>query len=76
MIANTLARSGVGLLRIVDRDFLETNNLQRQVLFDEEDVAAGLPKAIAAAAKLRKINSQITIEPLVTDVDSHERRAS
>ncbi|MBI3839384.1 MAG: ThiF family adenylyltransferase [Planctomycetia bacterium] len=69
VIANTLARSGVGFLRVVDRDFLETNNLQRQVLFDEEDVAAGLPKAIAAAAKLRKINSQITIEPLVTDVD-------
>src|SRR5438876_11902476 len=59
VIANTLTRSGVGHLRIVDRDFLELNNLQRQVLFDEEDVAAGLPKAIAAAAKLRKINSQI-----------------
>jgi adenylyltransferase/sulfurtransferase len=69
VIANTLARSGVGFLRIVDRDFLETNNLQRQVLFDESDVAAELPKAIAAAAKLAKINSQITIEPLVTDVD-------
>ena len=54
VIANTLARGGVGYLRIVDRDFLEINNLQRQVLFDEEDVAAGLPKAIAAAAKLRK----------------------
>ena len=69
VIANTLARSGVGFLRIVDRDFLEMNNLQRQVLFDEADVAAGLPKAIAAAAKLGLINSQITIEPLVTDVD-------
>jgi molybdopterin-synthase adenylyltransferase len=69
VIANTLARSGVGMLRIVDRDFLEMNNLQRQVLFDEADVEAGLPKAIAAAAKLRKINSQVTIEPLVTDVD-------
>jgi adenylyltransferase/sulfurtransferase len=69
VIANTLARSGVGYLRIVDRDFLEMNNLQRQVLFDEEDVAAGLPKAIAAAAKLQKINSHIAIEPLVTDVD-------
>lgn len=68
VIANTLARSGVGYLRIVDRDFLETNNLQRQVLYDEQDVADGLPKAIAAAAKLRRINSQITIEPLVTDV--------
>jgi molybdopterin-synthase adenylyltransferase len=69
VIANTLARSGVGHLRIVDRDFLELNNLQRQVLFDEQDVTAGLPKAIAAAAKLRKINSQVTIEPIVTDVD-------
>jgi adenylyltransferase/sulfurtransferase len=69
VIANTLARSGVGFLRLVDRDFLETNNLQRQVLFDEEDVAAGIPKAIAAAKKLAKINSAITIEPLVTDVD-------
>lgn len=69
VLANTLGRAGVGHLRIVDRDFLELNNLQRQVLYDEEDVAAGIPKAIAAAAKLRKINSQIEIEPLVTDVD-------
>jgi len=69
VIANTLARAGVGHLRIVDRDFLELNNLQRQVLYDEADVAAGLPKAIAAANKLRQINSGITIEPLVTDVD-------
>lgn len=69
VIANTLARSGVGLLRIVDRDFVETNNLQRQVLFDEPDVAAGLPKAIAAADKLRKINSLIIVEPLVVDVN-------
>ena len=69
VIANTLARSGVGSLRIVDRDFLETNNLQRQVLFDEQDVADGLPKAIAAANKLKKINSQIVVEPIVTDVD-------
>jgi molybdopterin-synthase adenylyltransferase len=69
VLANTLGRAGVGHLRIVDRDFLELNNLQRQVLYDEEDVAAGIPKAIAASAKLRKINSQIEIEPLVTDVD-------
>jgi adenylyltransferase/sulfurtransferase len=69
VLANTLARAGVGFLRIADRDFLELNNLQRQVLFDEEDVAAGLPKAIAAANKLRRINSTITIEPVVTDVD-------
>ena len=69
VLANTLARSGVGKLRIVDRDFIELNNLQRQVLFDEDDVAANLPKAIAAANKLRRINSQIEIEPLVADVN-------
>ena len=45
VLANTLARAGVGFLRIVDRDFLEKNNLQRQVLFDEEDVSSGVPKA-------------------------------
>lgn len=69
VLANTLARAGVGRLRIVDRDFLELNNLQRQVLYDEEDVAAGIPKAIAAQAKLRKINSQIEIDAVVADVD-------
>ena len=68
VIANTLARAGVGKLRIVDRDFLELNNLQRQIIYDEEDVASGLPKAIAAANKLRRINSQIEIEPLVADI--------
>lgn len=69
VLMNTLARAGVGKLRIVDRDFLEISNLQRQVLYDEQDVAAGIPKAIAAADRLRKINSQIEIEPLVADVD-------
>jgi adenylyltransferase/sulfurtransferase len=69
VIANTLARAGVGKLRIVDRDFLELNNLQRQVLYDEADVAAGLPKAIAAANRLAKINSEIEIESIVADVD-------
>jgi len=69
VIANTLVRSGIGYVRLVDRDFLELNNLQRQVLYDEEDVAAGLPKAIAAANKLRKINSQVTVDPIVADVD-------
>jgi adenylyltransferase/sulfurtransferase len=59
----------VGQLRIVDRDFLELNNLQRQILYDEEDVAAGLPKAIAAQRKLRRINSEIEIEAHVCDVD-------
>jgi adenylyltransferase/sulfurtransferase len=64
-----LARAGVGFLRIVDRDFLETNNLQRQVLYDEQDVANQIPKAIAAQAKLRQINSEIEIEAVVADVD-------
>jgi molybdopterin-synthase adenylyltransferase len=69
VIANTLVRSGLGYVRLVDRDFLELNNLQRQVLYDEADVAAGLPKAIAATNKLRAINSQVTVDPVVTDVD-------
>ncbi|MHB8991251.1 MAG: ThiF family adenylyltransferase [Chloroflexota bacterium] len=68
-IANTMARAGVGKLTIVDRDFVELNNLQRQVMFDEEDVARSLPKAVAAAEKLRKINSQVEIVPLVADVN-------
>jgi molybdopterin-synthase adenylyltransferase len=70
VLANTLARAGVGKLRIVDRDFLELNNLQRQVLYDEADVAAALPKAVAAAEKLLRINSQIEIEPVVADVEA------
>lgn len=69
VLASTLVRAGVGMLRIVDRDFVETSNLQRQVLFDEDDVAAQLPKAIAATEKLRRVNSQIQIEPVVADVD-------
>lgn len=70
VLANTLVRSGVGFVRLVDRDFLELNNLQRQVLFDEDDVRAELPKAIAATEKLRRINSQVQIEPLVVDIDA------
>ena len=67
VLANTLARAGVGFLRIVDRDFVELNNLQRQVLFDERDVADGTPKAVAAANRLKAINSDVTIEPIVAD---------
>jgi molybdopterin/thiamine biosynthesis adenylyltransferase len=70
VMANTLARAGVGALVIVDRDFVELNNLQRQVLFDEEDVARGTPKAVAAAEKLRRVNSSIQIEGVVTDVNA------
>src|SRR3954467_1624821 len=74
VIANTLARAGVGKLRIVDRAFLELNNLQRQVLYDEDDVAAGLPKAIAAKNRLVKINSSIEIDAVVADVDHPKAR--
>jgi adenylyltransferase/sulfurtransferase len=69
-IAEQLARAGVGKIRIADRDIVELTNLQRQVLFDERDAAEGLPKAVAAANRLGKINSQITIEPRVVDVDA------
>jgi adenylyltransferase/sulfurtransferase len=69
VLANHLARAGVGSIRIIDRDFIETHNLQRQVLFDEQDVADNLPKAEAASRKLRAINSAINIEPVVTDID-------
>ena len=64
-----LARAGIGYLKIIDRDFLELNNLQRQILFDENDIKEGLPKAIAAKRKLNKINSNITVEALVEDVN-------
>ncbi len=69
IIANHLARAGAGMIRIVDRDFVELNNLQRQVLFDEEDIRRNLPKAVAAKEKLEKINSSIKVEALVTDVN-------
>ncbi len=68
VLANHLARAGVGHLRLVDRDFIELNNLQRQTLYDEDDVAAMLPKAVAAGRRLRRINSQIEIEDVVADV--------
>ena len=69
VLVNTLARAGVGFIRIVDRDFIEFNNLQRQVLFDEDDIKENLPKAVAAERKIKKINSQIQIEAIVSDVN-------
>src|SRR5437588_4765673 len=69
VLANVLVRAGVGHVRIVDRDFIETHNLQRQVLFDEHDVSENLPKAEAAARKLSAINSSVYVEPVVTDID-------
>jgi adenylyltransferase/sulfurtransferase len=68
MIASTLCRAGVGTLRLVDRDFLEISNLQRQFLFSEKDVDSGLPKAIAAKQRLESINSNVTIDAYVEDV--------
>ena len=69
VLANTLVRAGVGHVRIIDRDFVEPSNLQRQVLFDESDVTNNLPKAEAAATKLRQINSGVTVEAIVADID-------
>lgn len=70
MLANNMCRAGVGRVVIADRDFVELSNLQRQILFDEEDVAGHLPKAVAAANKLRRINSEIQIEALVEDINA------
>lgn len=66
--AELLARAGVGRLRLADRDIVEENNLQRQMLYDEKDVAARLPKTEAAVRRLQEINSSIDIEGLVIDV--------
>ena len=68
VIAEQLARAGVGLLRIADRDVVELTNLQRQVLFDERDVAEHTPKAVAAARRLKEINSEVRVEALICDV--------
>ncbi len=68
VILELLVRAGVGFVRFVDRDFVELSNLQRQVLYDESDVAHKLPKVIAASQKLAKINSEIILEPIVQDV--------
>ena len=67
-LAGLLARAGVGTLRIIDRDYVEPSNLQRQSLFDEKDAAESLPKAIAAAHKIAAFNSGIVIEPKVEDL--------
>jgi len=69
IIATSLVRAGVGKVRIIDRDFIEYHNLQRQVLFNEEDIKAELPKAIAAERHLKKVNSSVEIEGIVADVN-------
>src|SRR5208282_988783 len=67
--AGLLVRAGVGRVRIVDRDFVEPSNLQRQALFDEDDARRALPKAVAAERKLRAINSSVAVEGLVEDLN-------
>ena len=67
-LASLLARAGVGEIRIIDRDFVEPSNLQRQVLFDESDAQESLPKAVAAARKICDFNSNIIVEPRVADL--------
>src|SRR5579864_2712276 len=67
-LASLLARAGVGILRIIDRDYVEPSNLQRQTLFNESDAAESLPKAIAAARKIASFNSQIVAEPHANDL--------
>ncbi len=66
--AEILARAGVGRLRLIDRDYVEWSNLQRQFLYSESDAADALPKAAAAVRRIAQINSSITVEPLVADL--------
>jgi len=67
-LASLLARAGVGSLRIIDRDYVEASNLQRQMLFDETDASESVPKAIAASRKIAQFNSQVVAEPRVSDL--------
>ena len=69
VIADALARAGVGHIVIVDRDFIELTNLQRQVLFDEDDVADAIPKAEAAKRRIARINSALRITAIVDDIN-------
>jgi molybdopterin-synthase adenylyltransferase len=72
--ANLLVRAGLGRLRIIDRDFVETSNLQRQTLFDEADARDALPKAVAAERHLRALNSDVAVEGVVSDLNSRNAR--
>ena len=67
-LANHLVRAGVGFVRLVDRDIVDIVNLHRQILFDEADAAQAVPKAVAAAQHLKRVNSQVSVESVVADV--------
>lgn len=69
VIANHLVRSGVGFVRLIDRDVVELSNLQRQILFDEDDARLNLPKAVAAKQKLSMINSTVSVEAVIADIN-------
>lgn len=70
VVADTLVRAGVGFVRIVDRDFVDLNNLHRQVLYTEQDAVDQLPKAAAAAERLYKVNSSVQVDPQVKDLNA------
>ena len=70
VLANSMVRIGVNKVRIIDKDYVELDNLPRQILFDEEDMKNKTPKAVAAANKLRVINSETNIEPVVGELTS------
>lgn len=72
--ANLLVRGGIGRLRMIDRDFVETSNLQRQTLFEESDARESMPKAVAAERRLRAINSDVAIEGIVADLNPENAR--
>ncbi len=67
--ASLLARAGVGRLRLIDRDYVEESNLQRQVLYTEDDAREGLPKAEAARRHLARVNSRISVEAAIADLE-------
>lgn len=70
-LAENLVRAGLGMITIVDRDYVDLSNLQRQCLYTEKDVAETLPKVIAAKKRLEAINSEVTIQAYVSDVSIH-----
>lgn len=74
VVAGLLARGGVGRLRIIDRDFVEPSNLQRQTLFTEADSRESLPKAVAAERNLRAMNADVHVEPVVCDLTPRNAR--